>query len=467
MDVNSISPSAKRAGSPLPESNLQKRATKNDETTKSDSQVGDLATDSSINQSQQFNLGVTTKEQQWVDQEIKKPAKSAQGVLFSIARGKHLKGKSIEKVIKALEAKGADINATDNDGRTALHVAAKHGQIEAIKALVEYGAEIDMLNKDEWTALGIASESGHVEAVKELIKYGADIEAEAFVSPFYLGVDRKDIQILLFEMGLNIYIHYEDENSSKINQIISDFKFFGGNENVNNNPALKEYFTLIKLESGDKKLVSELTSYIRQVETVESSQVENIVNNLKTMIDGYYNSNKAFYDNIMEHRSKWKIIRKLYNNEELNNDEQEFKNRNSNEIRDFWVANMPNSVFKFMPAIVKYNQKSNELLAKKAIEIPQEMNEYLDKKAYMILPVILNKWLTINELPNLVINKDLKNEVLGLPSDNLDPKCKNILANERRYYESSKASHKPTLEQVVNAYKRYKESHLPAPATAA
>ena len=230
--------------------------------------------------------------------------------------------------------------------------------------------------------------------------------------------------------------------------------------------SLKEYFTFVKLESGDEKLVSELTRYVTRLETVEETQVVRVVNNLKTMIDGYYNNNKLCFDNIMEHRRKRKIIRKLYYNEELNNDEQEVKNENSNEIRDLLIARMPDSIFKFMPAIIKYNKKSNELLAEKAIKIPQEMNGYLDTK-YMMLPVILNKWLTINELPNLVVNKDLKNEVLGLPSDNLDPKSKNILANERRYYKSSKASHKPTLEQVVNAYKRYKESHLPAPATAA
>ena len=71
MDVNSISPSAKRTGSPLPESKLQKRA-KNDETTKSDSKVGDLATsESMIDKYFQATLAKITKEKQWVDKEIK------------------------------------------------------------------------------------------------------------------------------------------------------------------------------------------------------------------------------------------------------------------------------------------------------------------------------------------------------------------------------------------------------------
>ena len=108
----------------------------------------EIAAESPINvlliESIQANFSLRTKEQEWVDKEIENTAKSAQEVLFSIARGKRLKGKSIEKVIKALEAKGAEINAKDKDGMTALHVAAEKGQVEAIRKLIECGADIDM-----------------------------------------------------------------------------------------------------------------------------------------------------------------------------------------------------------------------------------------------------------------------------------------------------------------------------------
>jgi len=46
-----------------------------------------------------------------------------------------------KEIVKALIAKGADVNAKDNEGRnTALFYAASHGHQDVVKALKQAGA---------------------------------------------------------------------------------------------------------------------------------------------------------------------------------------------------------------------------------------------------------------------------------------------------------------------------------------
>ncbi|KAG5839634.1 hypothetical protein ANANG_G00207000 [Anguilla anguilla] len=67
---------------------------------------------------------------------------------------------------------GADLNAVDYDGRSALHVAASEGHVEVIKFLIE-NAGANPLANDRWgnTALQEAVRSNHVQTVQLLKKY--------------------------------------------------------------------------------------------------------------------------------------------------------------------------------------------------------------------------------------------------------------------------------------------------------
>jgi biotin operon repressor len=64
---------------------------------------------------------------------------------------------------KLLREKGIDLHATNNDGDTALHMAAYYNDKEAMKALIEKGAKTYTRNKAGKTALDIAFENGHIQ----------------------------------------------------------------------------------------------------------------------------------------------------------------------------------------------------------------------------------------------------------------------------------------------------------------
>ena len=75
------------------------------------------------------------------------------------------------EIIEAIHG-GANVNARDSCGSTALICAAKKGYLEAVKALIEAGAHLS------WEALMFAAEYGHVDIINYLIKAGDDLQAE-------------------------------------------------------------------------------------------------------------------------------------------------------------------------------------------------------------------------------------------------------------------------------------------------
>ncbi|KAL8858999.1 MAG: hypothetical protein Q9178_004480 [Gyalolechia marmorata] len=102
------------------------------------------------------------------------------------------------------------INSSDQYGRTALHDAAEHGQIEIAKVLLERGASVNAkivrpqyelwrmggghaLDFFEWacvTPLHYAATNGHVEIVRSLLNHGAklNVRGPGGQTPFGLGV---------------------------------------------------------------------------------------------------------------------------------------------------------------------------------------------------------------------------------------------------------------------------------------
>ncbi len=78
-----------------------------------------------------------------------------------------------ENVLKLLED-GADINATDAHGRTAVLAATYNNKTDTVKALIDKGADINLRDKRLNNVLLYAGAEGLLDIVKLAIEAGAD-----------------------------------------------------------------------------------------------------------------------------------------------------------------------------------------------------------------------------------------------------------------------------------------------------
>ncbi|MFD3261091.1 ankyrin repeat domain-containing protein [Paenibacillus lentus] len=79
----------------------------------------------------------------------------------------------VEDVLKLLQD-GADINATDGRGRTAVMAATYNNKAETVKALIQEGADINLRDESLNNVLLYAGAEGFLEIVKLAIDAGAN-----------------------------------------------------------------------------------------------------------------------------------------------------------------------------------------------------------------------------------------------------------------------------------------------------
>ena len=81
-----------------------------------------------------------------------------------VVLNKKILGGRVE-VAKLLIAGGADLNARDKDGSTALHIAARDGSQKIAELLIQEGADINTRDNNNKTPLELATEKEHAEMV--------------------------------------------------------------------------------------------------------------------------------------------------------------------------------------------------------------------------------------------------------------------------------------------------------------
>lgn len=80
--------------------------------------------------------------------------------------------------VRALLREGADVNAAQGDGMTALHWTATRGDAAVARMLVVAGARLDATTRNgSYTPLHLASRSGKAPVVEVLLDAGADVNA--------------------------------------------------------------------------------------------------------------------------------------------------------------------------------------------------------------------------------------------------------------------------------------------------
>ena len=108
--------------------------------------------------------------------------------------------------IARLRADGSDIDARDEHGSTPLIAAARHGAEQAVTTLIELGADPSIRNKDDATALEAALDVGNAKVVETLLEAcGMDGR-----TPLHLAVLRSDLAAVTKLLGLGADVNAKD-----------------------------------------------------------------------------------------------------------------------------------------------------------------------------------------------------------------------------------------------------------------
>lgn len=80
--------------------------------------------------------------------------------------------------VRALLKEGADVNAAQGDGMTALHWASRSGDVDLAQMLLYAGANVKATTRlGAYTPLMMAAEQGHAAVIAALLAAGADVKA--------------------------------------------------------------------------------------------------------------------------------------------------------------------------------------------------------------------------------------------------------------------------------------------------
>jgi ankyrin repeat protein len=112
--------------------------------------------------------------------------------------------------VRVLLKQGADVNAAQGDGMTALHWAAMNGSIEIAQLVIASGANLEAVTRlGGYTPLHLASRAGRGPTVKVLLDAGADVHAKTTtgeVTALHLAADAGNSQAVtaLLDRGAEV-----------------------------------------------------------------------------------------------------------------------------------------------------------------------------------------------------------------------------------------------------------------------
>lgn len=97
--------------------------------------------------------------------------------------------------LERLAAAGADIDARDAHGQTALMLATVDGHADVVEWLVGRGAMLDHTAKYGLSALMLGVINGHVDIVRTLVRAGANLTLNGTGAPGFAGKTALDLAV--------------------------------------------------------------------------------------------------------------------------------------------------------------------------------------------------------------------------------------------------------------------------------
>ncbi|KAK1151482.1 ankyrin repeat and death domain-containing protein 1A-like [Acipenser oxyrinchus oxyrinchus] len=109
-------------------------------------------------------------------------------------------------VVQCFLGRGCDITLTDQDGKTALHLAAEGGHYQCVEALLD--CSLSALCDKGYSALHYAVEQGHGEICRLLLQSGSHLNSSTKVAPLHLAVINNFPHIVLscIEAGCDLNV---------------------------------------------------------------------------------------------------------------------------------------------------------------------------------------------------------------------------------------------------------------------
>jgi len=99
-----------------------------------------------------------------------------------------------ERLLELLED-GAEVDALDRYGQTALMLAARNGFFDAVAVLIDADADLDHTSKYNLSALMLATINDHLDIVEQLVAAGADLEIAGSGASRYAGKTALEIAL--------------------------------------------------------------------------------------------------------------------------------------------------------------------------------------------------------------------------------------------------------------------------------
>jgi ankyrin repeat protein len=129
------------------------------------------------------------------------------------------------QIIRILCDRGASLQSVNDEGSPALHCAAGNGDVDTVQLLLDRGANPEAVDSENSTALHCAAENGDVDTVQLLLDRGASLDQVYFGGPtvLHIAVRGRDVDTveLLLDRGASLQsvngegltaLHYAAEN---------------------------------------------------------------------------------------------------------------------------------------------------------------------------------------------------------------------------------------------------------------